>query len=76
MAGKPLNRLDLRRQREAAEPLDPMEDETDEVVEEVEEEEVVEKQAQEETEGAAQVEGQSPPGPPSRRRGCGSSGLS
>src|SRR2546421_5619337 len=43
MAGKPLNRLDLRRQREAAEPLDPMEDETDEVVEEVEEEEVAER---------------------------------
>jgi hypothetical protein len=43
MAGKPLNRLDLRRQREAAEPLDPMEDETNEVVEEVEEEEVVER---------------------------------
>jgi hypothetical protein len=40
MAGKPLNRLDLRRQREAAEPLDPMEDETDDTVEEVEEEEV------------------------------------
>jgi hypothetical protein len=40
MAGKPLNRLDLRRQREAAEPLDPMEDETDEVVEEVDEEAV------------------------------------
>ncbi len=31
MAGKPLNRLDLRRQREAAEPLDPMEDEVDEL---------------------------------------------
>jgi hypothetical protein len=43
MAGKPLNRLELRRQREAAEPLDPMEDETEEVVEEVEEEEVVER---------------------------------
>jgi hypothetical protein len=43
MAGKPLNRLDLRRQREAAEPLDPMEDEPDETVEEVEEEEVVER---------------------------------
>ena len=43
MAGKPLNRLELRRQREAAEPLDPMEDETEEVVEEVEEEEVVDK---------------------------------
>jgi hypothetical protein len=42
MAGKPLNRLELRRQREAAEPLDPMEDETEEVVEEVEEEEVAE----------------------------------
>ena len=43
MAGKPLNRLELRRQREAAEPLDPMEDETEEVVEDVEEEEVAEK---------------------------------
>jgi hypothetical protein len=43
MAGKPLNRLDLRRQREAAEPLDPMEDETNEVAEEVEEEEVAER---------------------------------
>jgi len=43
MAGKPLNRLDLRRQREAAEPLDPMEDETTEAVEEVEDEEVVER---------------------------------
>ena len=43
MAGKPLNRLELRRQREAVEPLDPMEDETEEVVEQVDEEEVVEK---------------------------------
>jgi hypothetical protein len=43
MAGKPLNRLELRRQSEAAEPLDPMEDETDEVVEDAEEEEVQEK---------------------------------
>jgi hypothetical protein len=43
MAGKPLNRLDLRRQREAAEPIDPMEDEADETVEEVDEEAVVEK---------------------------------
>jgi hypothetical protein len=43
MAGKPLNRLDLRRQREAAEPLDPMEDEIDETNEEVEDEEDSEK---------------------------------
>jgi hypothetical protein len=44
MAGKPLNRLDLRRQREAAEPPDPMEDESDETAEEEHEaEEVAEK---------------------------------
>src|SRR5271165_7677464 len=43
MAGKPLNRLELRRQSEAAEPLDPMEDETEELVEEVEDEDVPER---------------------------------
>ena len=43
MAGKPLNRLDLRRQREAAEPLDPMEDEAEEVVDDGDDEEVVDK---------------------------------
>jgi hypothetical protein len=43
MAGKPLNRLDLRRQREAAEPLDPMEDEPDETTEESDDEESSEK---------------------------------
>ncbi|MEO6809484.1 MAG: hypothetical protein ABI353_10285 [Isosphaeraceae bacterium] len=31
MAGKPRNRLELRRQHEAAEPLDPMEDEPDDL---------------------------------------------
>ncbi|MDR3618217.1 MAG: hypothetical protein P4L85_02620 [Paludisphaera borealis] len=40
MAGKPRNRLELRRQSEAAEPLDPMEDETEDVVEDVDDEEV------------------------------------
>ena len=39
MAGKPLNRLELRRQNEAAEPLDPMEDESEDLVEDVEDEE-------------------------------------
>ena len=58
MAGKPLNRLDLRRQREAAEPLDPMEDETDEVGEEVEEEEVVEKKPKKKPKAPAEVEGE------------------
>ncbi len=62
MAGKPLNRLDLRRQREAAEPLDPMEDETDEVVEEVDEEEVSRKEAEEKAESACQVESEVAPG--------------
>jgi hypothetical protein len=43
MAGKPLNRLELRRQSEAAEPLDPMEDETDDVVEVDDDDEVSER---------------------------------
>lgn len=39
MAGKPRNRLELRRQHEAAEPLDPMEDETDDIIDEADDEE-------------------------------------
>ncbi|AGA29682.1 hypothetical protein [Singulisphaera acidiphila] len=35
MAGKPLNRLELRRQNDAAEPLDPMEDESDDLSEDL-----------------------------------------
>lgn len=38
MAGRPRNRIELRRQYEAAEPLDPMEDESEEVVTEDEDE--------------------------------------
>jgi hypothetical protein len=45
MAGKPLNRLELRRQNDAAEPLDPMEDESEDLNEEADEEEVQEKKA-------------------------------
>jgi hypothetical protein len=36
MAGKPLNRLELRRQSDAAEPLDPMEDESEEIIDDAE----------------------------------------
>ncbi len=43
MAGKPLNRLELRRQSEAAEDPDPIEDEPEELVEEVEDEDVPER---------------------------------
>lgn len=39
MAGKPLNRLELRRQSDAAEPLDPMEDESEELTEELDDDE-------------------------------------
>jgi hypothetical protein len=59
MAGKPLNRLDLRRQREAAEPLDPMEDEPDEAAEEVEEEEVVERKPKKKAKAAPKLKAKS-----------------
>src|SRR5690348_7996219 len=45
MAGKPMNRLELRRQNDAAEPLDPMEDEAEDLIEEVDEEEETERKA-------------------------------
>jgi hypothetical protein len=45
MAGKPLNRLELRRQNDAAEPLDPMEDESEDQAEEPDDEEVAERKA-------------------------------
>jgi hypothetical protein len=59
MAGKPLNRLDLRRQREAAEPLDPIEDESNDVVEEVEEEEVAERKPKKKPKAAAKPKAKS-----------------
>jgi hypothetical protein len=43
MAGKPLNRLELRRQNDAAEPLDPMEDEAEDLVEDADDEDVAER---------------------------------
>jgi hypothetical protein len=70
MAGKPLNRLDLRRQREAAEPLDPMEDETDEVVEEVDDEEVAERRPKKKAKAPAKSKAKSTraPKPAARMR--------
>jgi hypothetical protein len=43
MAGKPLNRLELRRQNDAAEPLDPMEDESEDLSDDLDDEEVQER---------------------------------
>jgi len=70
MAGKPLNRLELRRQREAAEPLDPMEDETDEVVEESDDEEVQEKKPKKKAKAPAKSKAKSsrPAKPAARMR--------
>ncbi len=70
MAGKPLNRLDLRRQREAAEPLDPMEDESDEVVEETDDEEVAEKKPKKKAKAPAKSKAKSSraPKPAARMR--------
>jgi hypothetical protein len=39
MAGKPLNRLELRRQSDAAEPLDPMEDESEDLTDDLDDDE-------------------------------------
>ena len=43
MAGKTRNRMELRRQHDAVEPVDPMEDEAEDLVEDAEEVEVAEK---------------------------------
>jgi hypothetical protein len=43
MAGKPQNRRELRRQYDAAEPLDPMEDEAEDVVEDTDDEDAGER---------------------------------
>jgi len=43
MAGKPQNRRELRRQYDAAEPLDPMEDEAEDVVEDADDEDGAER---------------------------------
>jgi hypothetical protein len=59
MAGKPLNRLDLRRQREAAEPLDPMEDDTEEAEETGDGEEVAEKKPKKKAKAPAKPKGKS-----------------
>jgi hypothetical protein len=45
MAGKPLNRLELRRQNDAAEPLDPMEDESEELADDPDDDDGQERRA-------------------------------
>ncbi len=53
MAGKPLNRLELRRQNDAAEPLDPMEDEADDLVDDADDEDGQERKPKKKPKAAA-----------------------
>jgi len=53
MAGKPLNRLELRRQNDAAEPLDPMEDEADDLVDDSDDEDGQERKPKRKAKAAA-----------------------
>ena len=55
MAGKPLNRLELRRQSDAAEPLDPMEDESEDVVEDLDDEDGADKKPKKKPKAAAKA---------------------
>ncbi len=68
MAGKPLNRLELRRQNDAAEPLDPMEDEAEELIDDLEDEDVVERKARKKPKAKAKAKAAKPPKPATRMR--------
>jgi hypothetical protein len=68
MAGKPLNRLELRRQNEAAEPLDPMEDESEDLVEDIEDEEGEVRRAKKKKAPAKKAKAAKPAKPAARLR--------
>ncbi len=53
MAGKPLNRLELRRQNDAAEPLDPMEDEADDLADDADDDDAQERKPKKKPKAAA-----------------------
>src|SRR3954453_5614270 len=68
MAGKPLNRLELRRQNDAAEPLDPMEDEADDLVDEAEDDDGQERRAKKKKPPAKKPKAAKPSKPAARMR--------
>jgi hypothetical protein len=68
MAGKPLNRLELRRQNDAAEPLDPMEDESEELIDEADDEDGQERKAKKKKPVAKKVKAAKPAKPAARMR--------
>jgi hypothetical protein len=68
MAGKPLNRLELRRQNDAAEPLDPMEVEADDVLDDAEDEDGQERRAKKKKAPAKKPKAAKPAKPAARMR--------
>jgi hypothetical protein len=60
MAGKPLNRLELRRQNDAAEPLDPMEDESDDAAEDADDDDGQERKPKRKPKAPAKSKAKSP----------------
>lgn len=68
MAGRPQNRLELRRQYEAAEPPDPVEDEPDDVVEEIDDEESERKPKKKKAPAKSKAKSPKAPKPAARMR--------
>lgn len=70
MAGKPLNRLELRRQNDAAEPLDPMEDESDDLMEDMDDDDAAERKPKKKPKAATKSKAKSakPAKPAARMR--------
>ena len=60
MAGKPRDRRELRRQYDAAEPLDPMEDEAEDVVDEADDEDAGEKKPKKKAKAPAKPKTKTP----------------
>src|SRR3954470_15970581 len=68
MAGKPLNRLELRRQNDAAEPLDPMEVEADDLIDEPEDDDGQERRTKKKKAPAKKTKAAKPSKPAARMR--------
>ena len=68
MAGKPLNRLELRRQNDAAEPLDPMEVEADDLLDEGDDDDGQERKAKKKKAPAKKAKAAKPAKPATRMR--------
>lgn len=68
MAGRPQNRLELRRQYEAAEPLDPVEDESDDLIDDAEDDEAEKKPKKKKAPAKPKAKAAKPAKPAARMR--------